>query len=125
MDMKLLLLTNDLEIKKIFESEDISTNNQLIFFENQNPLEILSFACNERPSLLILDDDFVSPNSAQIIKSIKNLCKNIAVIFITSDAGLDLGRQVSQLGIQYYTIKPISNDEIIDSVNSIIKLKSA
>lgn len=125
MDMKLLLLTNDLEIKKIFQTEDISTNNQLIFFENQNPLEILSFACNERPSLLILDDDFVSPNSAQIIKSIKNLCKNIAVIFITSDAGLDLGRQVSQLGIQYYTIKPISNDEIIDSVNSIIKLKSA
>lgn len=125
MDMKLLLLTNDLEIKKIFESEDLSTNNQLIFFENQNPLEILSFACNERPSLLILDDDFVSPNSAQIIKSIKNLCKNIAVIFITSDAGLDLGRQVSQLGIQYYTIKPISSDEIIDSVNSIIKLKSA
>ncbi len=124
MDMKLLLLTNDLEIKKIFESEDLSSN-QLMFFENQNPLEILSFACNERPSLLILDDDFVTPNSAQIIKSIKNLCKNIAVIFITSDTGLDLGRQVSQLGIQYYTIKPISSDEIIDSVNSIIKLKSA
>ncbi len=123
-DMKLLLLTSDSEIKEIILDDSINSEFQVSIFEKNEPLEVLSYVCDLRPTLLILDDDFIQPHSARIIKSIKNFCKNISIIFITSDSGIDLGREISQLGIQYYTFKPVSKEEIIESVNSIIKAKS-
>ena len=46
----------------------------------------------------------------------------IDIIFFTSNSGIDLGKEVSQIGIQYYAIKPLGKGELQDSIEAILKL---
>ena len=97
---------------------------ELTFFaENSDPFVIISKTIDLNPSLIVIDDDFTSPNTVQILKSIKTINKSMAVIFVTSNNSLELGREVTPLGIQFYAIKPLSKTEIFDSIKSIINLK--
>jgi DNA-binding NarL/FixJ family response regulator len=84
----------------------------------------MSTVCSENPTLLIADDDFLKPESAHILKSIKKVNKSIYIIFLSSDLSIELGREVSQLGIQYYALKPFGVEDLIDVVNFIGKLKN-
>ena len=122
-------------MRTLIISEEYSTNNMSRFFEDNaslefifydgksDPFEIITKTINYNPSLLVLDDDFAAPNSVEIIKSIKDINKKIAIIFVTSNDSIELGREVSPLGIQFYAIKPLTNNELVDSIKSIIKLQ--
>ena len=90
---------------------------------SSDPLDIMAAVCSHKPALLILDDDFLTPNSAHTLASIRKVNENIDIIFVTSDSGMDLGRAVSQLGIHYYGLKPLEVSEIEDAIKSLIKLK--
>lgn len=97
---------------------------EIIFLsEKSDPFVIISKTIDLNPSLVVIDDDFTSPNTVQILKSIKTINKNMAIIFVTSNNSLELGREVTPLGIQFYAIKPLSKAEIFDSIKSIINLK--
>jgi DNA-binding NarL/FixJ family response regulator len=87
-----------------------------------NSLDILSFVISGNASLVILDDDFTSPHTVHLLESVRKVKKEQKIIFLTSDDGLNLGKDVSSLGVQYYAIKPISGKELIDSVKSILKI---
>ena len=88
-----------------------------------DPFVIISKTIDLNPSLVVIDDDFTAPNTVQILKSIKTINKNMATIFVTSNNSLELGREVTPLGIQFYAIKPLSKTEIFDSIKSIINLQ--
>ena len=88
-----------------------------------DPFAVISKTIDLNPSLVVIDDDFTSPNTVQILKSIKTINKNMATIFVTSNNSLELGREVTPLGIQFYAIKPLSITEIFDSIKSIIILQ--
>jgi len=123
--MKTMLVSKDPELIRIITSSDVFSKEKYIMIsESMNPLDIMSTVCSKNPTLLIIDDDFLKPDSAHILKSIKKVKQNIYIIFITSDSSFDLGKEVSQLGIQYYAIKPLDKNELIESVNSISQLKS-
>ena len=122
--MKTMLVPKDPEIIRIITSSDVFSNeNDVLISESMDPLDIMSAVCSKNPTLLIIDDDFLKPESAHILKSIKKVKQNIYVIFITSDSSFDLGKEVSQLGIQFYTHKPLVEKELIDSIRSISRLK--
>jgi len=87
-----------------------------------NSLDILSFVVSGNASLVILDDDFTSPHTVHLLESVRKVKKEQKIIFLTSDDGLNLGKDISSLGVQYYAIKPISGKELIDSVKSILKI---
>lgn len=119
--MKLIIISKDPEISSQLPSE-LSENDQLtieIMNTSTNPVEIISSVCTEHPTVLLIDDDYLAPNSEDIIKSIKKLCKDVIIIFTTSDESLELGRKISPLGILYYGIKPIDNKDLIDVLNTI------
>lgn len=97
---------------------------ELTFFsESKDPFVIISKTIDLNPALIVIDDDFTSPNTVQILKSIKTINEKIATIFVTSNSSLELGREVTPLGIQFYAIKPLSVTEIFDSIKSIINLQ--
>ena len=119
--MKILLVSNDINLIKMISDNGLSLLHSVtISSENNDPLDIMSEVCTQNPSILILDDDFTRPNSTQLLNSIKKVNKKVSVIFITSDDSIELGRQISPIGIQYYTIKPVIQNSLIDSVKSII-----
>ena len=120
-----MLISKDPDLIRIITSSDVFLKEKYILMsESKDPLDIMSSVCSKNPTLLILDDDFLKPDTAHILKSIKKVKQNIYVIFITSDSSFDLGKEVSQLGIQFYTHKPLGEKELIDSVRSISRLKA-
>jgi len=122
--MKTMLVSKDPDLIRIITSSDVfSKEKYILMSESRDPLDIMSAVCLKNPTLLIIDDDFLKPDSAHILKSIKKVRQNIYIIFITSDSGFDLGKEVSQLGIQFYALKPLDETELIESVKSIARLK--
>ncbi len=121
--MKILLISDDNYVIDIFnEANQSSLHQTIVINDSSEPLHVMSAVCRIKPTILLIDDDFLKPNSAHILKSIKEFLNNIYVIFTTSDTGLELGREVSQIGIQYYAIKPISTTDLKDAVYSIYQL---
>jgi DNA-binding NarL/FixJ family response regulator len=91
-----------------------------IFNESKDPLDVMSTVCEANPSLLIIDDDFLAPETVHILKSIRKVNRGIDIIFCTSNSSIALGKEVSQLGIQYYAIKPFDDGELQDSINAVL-----
>jgi len=118
--MKILIITDDAMLMKLGNSlNHVSDGQMIIYNSGANPLSVLAFVYENNPSLLILDDDYLKPNSAQIIDTIRKMNKNLSIVFVTSDPGLELGKEISQLGILYYAIKPLVESELEDLLNSI------
>ena len=95
-----------------------------VYNESRDPLDIMSTVCLANPTILVIDDDFLKPETSHILSSIKKIMKKVAVIFVTSNTNIDIGREVSQMGVYYYALKPLENDAMIDALKSIISLKS-
>ena len=122
--MKVLIVTNDIKLLQIFKSELADQFDLVnVYAESNDPLDLMSTICSDNPSLLVIDDDFLKPNSAHLLNSVRKVNKNINIIFITSDPSIALGREISQLGIYFYAYKPIDPEEIKDSLTALTKSK--
>ena len=118
--MQILAITQDKSLSQIFSEDSISSTAEFkIFDRTTDPLEVISMVHSISPNMLILDDDMLKPNSFRILKSIKQIRENEVIVFLTSDNGLDLGREISPLGVFYYGIKPITKEEISDLIKSV------
>ncbi|NOG46071.1 MAG: hypothetical protein HND50_12590 [Calditrichaeota bacterium] len=120
-----MLISRD---KELFNSllklqKEISLPVEL-FSGAEDPLDILSEICSENASLVILDDDFIKPGSAVLLKAIRKVKESLDIIFLTSNDSIELGKEITSLSVQFYAIKPISSKELMQSINSIIKYKS-
>ncbi len=82
-------------IKRMAEQNPL---NAEVFNNSSDPLDIMAIVCSQKPALLILDDDFLKPNSAHTLASIRKVNKNIEIIFVTSDSGLELGQGSQSAG---------------------------
>jgi len=119
--MQILVISKDSFLFNSLSDLNGSASYNIILYENsKEPLEVISSVHAISPQLLILDDDMLKPNSAKIIRSIKQISKNVTIIFLTTNDCLDLGRDVSPSGIYYYGIKPLTKNEILDLINSAI-----
>ena len=122
--MNMIIISRDENL--LHMTTNMAEENSLgvqVLNQSSDPLDIMAAVCSHKPALLILDDDFLTPNSAHTLASIRKVNENIDIIFVTSDSGMDLGRAVSQLGIHYYGLKPLEVSEIEDAIKSLIKLK--
>ena len=122
--MKILVISKDQNlIDHIKETDMFSSEIITVYNESNDPLDVMSFAIQSHPSLMIIDDDFLKPVSARIISSIKNVLTKVSTIFVTSDESYELGREISPLGIQYYAVKPVDVNDMKDLIASLIKVK--
>ena len=118
--MKTVIISNDNQLINIIKNLKLFPENQLgIYSEDADALEIMSHVCTEHPNTLVIDDDFTQPHSAQVLNAIRKVNNNVKIIFISSDSSVELGRDISQVGILYHAVKPINEDEINDLFNSI------
>jgi len=118
--MRIVLISSDEELIKMMDNSEFLTNCQLsVIQSNPEPLAVVSELLNLSISILILDDDFVKPQSTEILRTIKKVSGEAAIIFITSDSSIELGREICQLGIQLYALKPVSPNTLINSIKSI------
>jgi len=122
--MKILLISGDPKLVEQIQKTDMFSSEKIIVFnESNDPLDVMSFAIHNHPSLMIIDDDFLRPISGRIISSIKNVLTKVSTIFVTSDESYELGREISPLGIQYYAIKPVDVNDMRDLIASLTKIK--
>lgn len=120
--MKTVIISNDNELINIIKTMSLIPENQLgIYSDKADALEIMSHVCTEHPSTLIIDDDFVKPESAHVLNAIRKVNNNVKIIFISSDSSVELGREVSKTGILYHAVKPVDVNEINDLFQSINK----
>lgn len=123
--MRIITISNDQSLIELIDRPEVKGPNQLMVYNKSNDLlDVVSFIHTNHPSILIVDDDFLKPNSAHLLKNVKKLNPDLAIVFITSDTGIELGKEVSQVGIFFYGLKPLSENELEDSIRSISKLKT-
>jgi response regulator of citrate/malate metabolism len=121
--MKTILISDDPDLLSRMKKSGIQLNeNVVVFNESKDPLDVMSTVCKLNPFLLIIDDDFLSPETVHILESIRKVNQRIEVIFCTSDSSIDLGKKISQIGIHYYAIKPLTDGELQDSFEGLLKL---
>lgn len=121
-EMKVLTLTVDRELIQLvdaFASE--YEHHSFIYNKSRRPIDIVGFTYEKNPSLIIVDDDYVNPDAAVMISTLKKIKKNIEIIFITSNSSIELGKQISPLGITYYAIKPLDKEDFDELLNSVSK----
>lgn len=122
--MKVTAITNSNEIIEIInELADQFGIDLKLIDEITDSLELVSSICSSPPAFLIFDDDLRKDKSVKILQSVRKLCKNISIIFITSDSGIEKGREIAPLGIQYYGVKPVTKEIISEAILSIKKFK--
>ncbi len=115
-DNLLLTLVND------FGKSD--ENSVTVYEDDKDPVKVLSNILSVQPSLLIMDDDYLAPNTVSILESLRKINDRMKIIFVTSDPGIELGKVVSQLGIYFYAIKPVEEEELKTLFNSILKSRT-
>ena len=115
--MRTILVSNDKDLLSIVEKSGLDLKQQIkIYNESKDPLDVMSVVCEANPSLLIVDDDFLAPETVHVLKSIRKVNRSLEIIFCTSNTSIAIGKEVSQLGIQYYAIKPFNEDELQQSL---------
>ena len=123
--MRILLISNDDTLQSTVKKFDLSSDTSLLLYDqNPDPLEAASYCFTQKPSVIIVDDDFLSPNTVQVLESIRKVDNNVKIIFVTSDASIELGKKISPLGIFYYAIKPIEECDFTELLESVLKTKS-
>jgi response regulator of citrate/malate metabolism len=119
--MRTILISNDVEMLDIIKKSNLELHKYIeIYNESKDPLDAMSRVCEANPSLIIVDDDFLAPKTVHFLKSIRKANRSIGIIFCTSNSSIDLGKEVSQLGIQYYAIKPLNEGELHDSFKAVL-----
>jgi response regulator of citrate/malate metabolism len=121
--MKIMMVSRDQNliqlVKKFVSPEHIDLQ---VYDDSDNPLDVMSAICTQNPSLLLVDDDFISPHSAHLLSSVRKINHNMDIIFTTSNPAIELGKEISQLGIHYYAIKPLEESELADSLTAAVDL---
>ncbi|MFH1525471.1 MAG: hypothetical protein ABIJ40_02175 [Bacteroidota bacterium] len=122
--MKILALSKDEDIIKLLDSKAEINCLEITYSQAQkSPYDVISDTCSAQPSILILDDDLLKPNTSNFIESVKKLCQSISIIFLTSDDSIELGRKISPFGVHYYAIKPVDVNNFSEALDSLINIK--
>ena len=118
--MNILTISSDQTVLDIIKI--IKVNSPFDFtikFENLDELDVLTNIYSSKPNILIFDDDSFKGRSKKMISNIVKTLKKLSIIFLTSDASVELGKEISPFGISYYGIKPIETKELEDTINSL------
>ena len=123
--MRTLLISKDsllIKMVNVFGKSD--EDSVTVYEEELDPLRVLSNILSVQPTVLIIDNDYLSPNTVSILESLRKVNDKIKIIFFTSDSSIELGKAVSQLGIYFYAIKPVEEEEFNTLYNSLLKSKT-
>ncbi|MCB0747258.1 MAG: hypothetical protein H6613_10425 [Ignavibacteriales bacterium] len=117
---KMLLISSDFNLNSSLKKLSDEVKCDYCFYDkSEDPLDIISEVLSTNARLIILDDDFIAPASAKLLESIKKVKSKLSIIFITSDSSLELGRTINNIGVKFYLIKPISEENLREFIKSV------
>jgi response regulator of citrate/malate metabolism len=120
--MKIVLVSNDNDVINTLDKIDIVKNSQVLNISSpSDSCEILSEIVANNPSLIIFDNDFIENDTVKILKSLRKIDSKVSIILVTSELSIELGRELSQIGIHFKALKPISKLSIEESIQSLQK----
>lgn len=94
-----------------------------------NPVEALDFLEKQHPELVLLDMNFSNSTTGEdglrMLERIKKRDPNLPVILITGWATIDLAVKGMKLGASDFINKPWQNAHLVDSIRTILNLKSS
>lgn len=118
--MNILTISEDQKVLNTINS--IKRNSSFHFTTKSNnldELDVLTKVYATKPNILIFDDDCFNGRSKKMISNIVKTLKKVSIIFLTSNASVELGKEISPFGISYYGIKPVEVKELEDTLNSL------
>ena len=81
----LLISTDNLLVKMVNQFGQSEEDSVMVYEEDSDPVKVLSNILSIQPSVLIIDDDYLSPNSVSVLESIKKVNDKIKIIFDCCD----------------------------------------
>ena len=94
-----------------------------------NAAEALEVINKQKPELIILDLNFSIDTSGKegldLLKSIRSIHPDLPVILITGWASIELAVAGMKLGANDFMNKPWNNDYVLQSVNTLLELKTS
>lgn len=117
---KILFISTDQELSNSLEKFAGELGCGYENFNSSNdPLDIISEVLTANTSLLVLDDDFLNPESAKILESVKKVKSKLPVLFFTSNTSIQLGREINGIGVKFYLIKPVVEENLREFIKSV------
>ena len=115
-----MAVTSDQQVISTLSQENIPNNWNLSFvMEQVEPVDLLVKIHAFNPKAIIIDDSFFAPKTNSLLLSIREIQNSIKIIFLTENDSIELGREISQLGIHKYFIKPFSMAHLLESIKSL------
>nr|WP_255407448.1 response regulator [Sporosarcina sp. P13] len=103
---------------------DIIQKNQLGFnhyFEAMNGMMAIEIANTNTIDVLLIDIKMPKMDGITAAKIIRNIQPSIKVVFLTAFNEFDYALQTIKIGVDDYLLKPVSTEELVQSLRKIVK----
>ena len=120
-----MAVTSDQEVLSTLGEENLPNNwNLSLVTEHVEPVDLLVKIHAFNPFAILIDDSLFAPKTNSLLLSIREIQKSIQIIFVTENDSIELGREIAQLGIHKYFIKPFSMAHLLESIKSLETLQN-
>lgn len=114
-----LILTNDANFYKEVEKK-ISGINRIKFHTFDHGLELINFFLTNYAQLVILDIDVLQNEILEMIQVLRTIHKETKILLLLSPVNMPLCSNALTLGISSYQIKPISQENVIELITTLL-----
>ena len=117
-NLQILYVEDNLEVQR--EVCEILSQFNANIYKASNGCEALEIFKNNHIDLIISDIDMPHMNGIELISSIRQIDKKVAVLMLTAYKTEDYLFECANLNIQAYLLKPISYDKLKEAFKKII-----
>ncbi|MFA6708349.1 MAG: response regulator transcription factor [Fusobacterium sp.] len=119
MDLKILIVEDDLKLKRIIK--DFLLNENFNIIEAENGEKALDLYFSEKPHLIILDLMIPKLNGFEVLREIRAHNENIPIIILTAKSEEENILKGYNLKVSEYIIKPVSMKILVAKVKAFLR----
>lgn len=123
--MNVLIADDEYLVRASLKSMLIELNMGInIVGEASNSDEFMRIIFKCHPDLVYIDIKMPEINGLELIKAVKNQCPNTEWIILTGFSTFEYAKEALDLGVEKYLLKPVSPDELKNSVEIVLRKKT-
>jgi len=74
----------------------------------------------ELPDVVLMDINMDLMDGLEASKEILKMNPNAAIIIVSAQSGQDMIKQAIDIGVKEYVVKPFTEEQLLDAVNSVV-----
>jgi CheY-like chemotaxis protein len=116
------LIADDSEQYRRLLARILQKNFDLEIIEAVDGSEALALNAIRKPDIIFLDYEMPSMNGKETLRKIRNesVNKNIPVVMVTGHSDMDTVREMIDLGVSAYLVKPFSTADVLQRVTKLL-----